>query len=478
MGHNTLPSRPEDGQTNNFPLVLVDQNASIHDRQMTQHFARAHTAKVNRRKHRDEIKHSRIERATTSRRVETFKSKTITAVEVPTKLARKPGIKRPTVSRAHSWPPNSTLIPRSLAPVFDGLAVSSFDPAVTPEAARVADFYLNVVYPGRLPQNEALVRFQAFCEHRVIFHVFHYGAAAYQNLSNNQGSVAIRNEMLQHKSKSIHELSELLTNLAPENIEIAILAVLFLGTSEVHDNIESTCLLPLFPHLPYAKWIGVWGRMKPVAAHADALDLLVNRQGSLEQLQMPGLALNIARFDLRYASLSLSSPKFLYNWPIEEDILTKCQALQHPSAEAPGNGFRAMSGKLPPDLLSTLLVLAAVDQLIRTQTEAGPTKDLQGLEGARSGVHHRILSLPSWERLPTPTNADWRTYECCRLVATLYSSAIMSGLPPDTGWSRVLVTQLRKALERHGFVSPTNTHWLIWVLVLGGIASLDSRHRN
>lgn len=143
----SMALRSNDGVIENFPLVLVDRNASVHDRRLAQHYARAHTARVNRRKHRDDQKHTRTKSASAVVQDELFRPRDIATDAMLKNNKQQLGLGRPTISRAHSWPIHSPSVPHSLAPVFGGLTVSSFDPAVTPDAARVADFCRSNLYP-------------------------------------------------------------------------------------------------------------------------------------------------------------------------------------------------------------------------------------------------------------------------------------------------------------------------------------------
>lgn len=147
----------------------------------------------------------------------------------------------------------------------------------------------------------------------------------------------------------------------------------------------------------------------------------------------------------------------------------------------PGTGF--VSVGLPHDLSDALTFLCSIDVLMsRARDDVQLEYDRNHLVQARNVAHHQILSLNSWDDLDLQQrgNCPREVYECCRLTARLYSTAILWGMPPDTGWHYQLVRQVRHNLEHSHFHRwpQEAVRLLAWVLVMCGIASYRSADRR
>jgi hypothetical protein len=99
----------------------------------------------------------------------------------------------------------------------------------------------------------------------------------------------------------------------------------------------------------------------------------------------------------------------------------------------------------------------------------------QALLRARNGMHHALLSLPSWDELDDDSKRDTHSvaYEACRLSCIIYSNAILMGFSYNTGWHETHVKRLRILLalfDGHAQAEDM-LELLTWVLFVGGIAA-------
>ena len=127
--------------------------------------------------------------------------------------------------------------------------------------------------------------------------------------------------------------------------------------------------------------------------------------------------------------------------------------------------------------------LAIIDQIMEQCRNLNLQDEHKRLVvSVRNSAHHRLLSLPSWDELDEIDRAIYErvSYECCRSTVLLYSNAVIFPIPPHSGYPSSLLEQIIDLLTpqvlcewSHG-ASPL----LMWVLVIGGIASFGSPQRE
>jgi hypothetical protein len=106
--------------------------------------------------------------------------------------------------------------------------------------------------------------------------------------------------------------------------------------------------------------------------------------------------------------------------------------------------------------------------------------DIPAFIDRRNVVQHSLMSLPRGDELNHGEVNSVCLYESIRYAAIIYSAAVTFPLPPHTGLFRMLATVLQKILEESKF----DPCWqlcpkaLLWILVLGGIASFDTVERT
>lgn len=151
---------------------------------------------------------------------------------------------------------------------------------------------------------------------------------------------------------------------------------------------------------------------------------------------------------------------------------------------ASGRGFEhKVPYRLPSSQLSVLINLSRVNQVMeRCRDRMLCDRDLKKVVDLRNRAHHQLLCLQAWDTLSDNEREgiDRTEYECCRLTALLYSTAVVFPQPPHSGWHLRLVRDI-KALLTVSIVnawSRTAPALLIWVLSIAGIASFRSPERG
>jgi hypothetical protein len=91
--------------------------------------------------------------------------------------------------------------------------------------------------------------------------------------------------------------------------------------------------------------------------------------------------------------------------------------------------------------------------------------------------------MQPWQELCEARRGDAsEVYECCRLSALLYSTAIIFPISPHTGWYLPLLAKIKRLLETSDtllYSEPDEvTHVVLWCLTVAGIAALRTEHRK
>lgn len=148
-----------------------------------------------------------------------------------------------------------------------------------------------------------------------------------------------------------------------------------------------------------------------------------------------------------------------------------------------GLGFQSKNSRsLPPEFLLTLQRLCAIDKLLDDFSARAIDKSEElFLSIVGQAVQHQLLSLSPWRDL---TNLERKgssmgTYEACRITAIIYSNAVIFPMSPSGKWLEKSVGELRQVLESSDMItwSGENIKLLVWVSVVGGMASFWTSHR-
>jgi hypothetical protein len=118
-----------------------------------------------------------------------------------------------------------------------------------------------------------------------------------------------------------------------------------------------------------------------------------------------------------------------------------------------------------------------IHALVRGQL---PQQDMSIVAEQRNWIQYRLMSLPSVKELSYDISP---LYELCRLGAQIYSLAVIIPLPAATAPFARLVKLLKEAIGQIEFSVIEGKHsaesdLVLWILVLGGIASEGTQDRN
>jgi hypothetical protein len=173
----------------------------------------------------------------------------------------------------------------------------------------------------------------------------------------------------------------------------------------------------------------------------------------------------------------------------------------HTGSQALSSSFRGVQHYgIIDSLLSVLEAMGALTLAIHNYLFHIPgSLTLGQICRTRTAIQKRLLLLPTGEELKprniaetaTETDAEVvevKIYECCRLTAMIFGVAVVAPIPDTFHVLQIYVTHLKVEVEGSGLLTHTSSasqtsysedlaKFLLWMLVLGGIASLDKPER-
>jgi len=106
---------------------------------------------------------------------------------------------------------------------------------------------------------------------------------------------------------------------------------------------------------------------------------------------------------------------------------------------------------------------------------------LGAINRTRTAIQQRLLSLPASEELEIspPSSSQPNIYECCRLTALIYGVAVVYPIPNSHDVFQELVRRLMDAIQNVDIKMFGIDLFgvLLWMVVLGGIAALNTLER-
>lgn len=139
---------------------------------------------------------------------------------------------------------------------------------------------------------------------------------------------------------------------------------------------------------------------------------------------------------------------------------------------ATGQGFKTkVPGGLPHEALVVFVNISRVDMVMEICRDRRMSdEDLKKVVDVRNRAQHQLLSLPSWDELSEVAREGSRraAYECCRLTAMLYSTAVIFPQPPHSGWHSRLIRDIKALLtpEVTGDWMEAAPSFILWILVV------------
>ena len=116
---------------------------------------------------------------------------------------------------------------------------------------------------------------------------------------------------------------------------------------------------------------------------------------------------------------------------------------------------------------------------METRVKGTPDEDdLEKLITTRNAIHHALLSLPpsTASAGPASETTEGIKYEMCRIAAIIYSTAVLFGLPADSGWHLPLLDRLTLCVE--SLPEDPHENLVIWALCIGALTSSELSARG
>ncbi|KAE9373670.1 hypothetical protein N431DRAFT_465948 [Stipitochalara longipes BDJ] len=348
--------------------------------------------------------------------------------------------------------------------------------------------------------------FTAGLKNPLLFHALAFAGLIHMDFLRYHQIYPDSVQALPHKLIVIQKLNEAIKNGSEMSTDDVILAILTLASHETLKVTEEK-RRPFNSPLRRAQWINVYGHIKYIEEHRKAVLDLLNLRGGLETLQLPGLAETIVGGDIMSAMNSFTHPIL----PVLRSHETYIAAVkvwasnQHaPSSTSEplllASAFwNLQQYGITAELLSVLDAMGALTLAIRHYLLRAPgSLTLGQIARTRTAVQKRLLLVPSSEELNTSTHpkADSETdggkvnveiYECCRLAAMIFNVAVIAPIPDTYDVLQIYVSHLKSTLLCSGLLVQMSTFrrgssdlqgFLLWVLVMGGIASLEKEERE
>ena len=340
----------------------------------------------------------------------------------------------------------------------------------------------------------------------LLFHALIYVGSNHLDFMRWSNVFSNAPEPLSHKLIVIQKLSQALSDPRQASRDEIILVILILA-SEVFINKKGNSS-PFNSPLRNLIWLNMYGNLKPVPQHAKALADIIRMRGGLETVELYGLAeiivgrvelsslivlcwfLTVVRGDIISSTNSLAKPSFpplrihtasilnLKTWaisPPRPDIQTQASAFQSLGEYG-----------ITESMLEVLDSIGAFTLAVDYYLQGNPFGlKLGAVARTRTAVQQRLLLLPTAEELGIPLSSSNpkpkpNIYECCRLTALIYSVAVVLPLPNSHSVLQELVRRLTVVMEILDFriFGVGLEGVLLWMLVLGGIAALDTPQRD
>ncbi|PMD40393.1 hypothetical protein L207DRAFT_428089 [Hyaloscypha variabilis F] len=290
---------------------------------------------------------------------------------------------------------------------------------------------------------------------------------------------------LYHKIQTMRLLQEELNkrrNICFDEVILAILALLANEVETIANHIkENKIQSPFYSPLTDLQWLNIYGSISHIEAHVLALRAIVDQHGGLEKIKLEGLAEVVSFSDILGATQSFSKP----HWPllertlkfgpfeIDESVRYPLTILGQSFAELKHFGINRKMASVLQSMVDLTIIIDCHYQGTK------PLKDFTPLIDRRNWVQHALMALPSGDELVDDKVRSVCLYEAIRHVAFIYSAAVTFPLPGMSGHFHKLAALLQPMLEASKFDicwrhCPTT---LLWILVLGGIASSETPER-
>jgi hypothetical protein len=346
------------------------------------------------------------------------------------------------------------------------------------------------------------VWFSSALQFPVLFHALVFAGSVHLDFLRSGKIYPNSTLALHHKLAVIQSLKKIMQDpRTAASIDEVILSISILSSHEVIYTVSESRRSPFNSPLRSAQWLEVYGNISYVPEHSIALGNLLALRGGLEGIKLYGLAEIIAGGDIVSATSTLTKP----NLPFMKRAILYishvrrwAKTAHHRPTAMLGQGFQKyhyqgiMTGMI--DVLDEVIdMTTGIDHYLSGRPRG---LKLGAISMARTFIQYRVLALPHADEFGEIISLDdeeknrgegsvtfAELYEACLAAATIYNIAVIFPVPNTHRIFPHLVKRLEKALSppyspsvvaRYG---DSDSDLLLWILVLGGIAALDSDER-
>ncbi|RAK80829.1 uncharacterized protein BO72DRAFT_492817 [Aspergillus fijiensis CBS 313.89] len=221
--------------------------------------------------------------------------------------------------------------------------------------------------------------------------------------------------------------------------------------------------------------------------HRRGLLAMIRQRGGLESIKLEGVAAVISCTEVIVATKNLTKPQLEYRSMLSEQLHTTQR--ESPTLSFQSTAFELSQNRLlgelrdfPRGYLEILHDMVIYTDRIQSLVHGRVCQSqpqMLSLVEQRNWIQHRLLSLPSKDECVAPVSF---LYEPFRLAARIYSLAVILPLPmavaPFARLAKLLQVEISQAMEYEPVLSDAEVDLLLWMVVLGGIASEGKRVRS
>ncbi|KAL9098046.1 MAG: hypothetical protein Q9163_006215 [Psora crenata] len=335
------------------------------------------------------------------------------------------------------------------------------------DARELVDHSTNYLWPGLLP------RASTGCRIPLSTHLLEkiainkmallFGSSVHRDVLRSPVLTVNNQSGLNHKLQTIRLLKEALKHAKDEFPDEVLLVMMALCTNEVEtltENMKEHPPSPFIQPLRNAQWLNVYGRMSHVEAHVAAILHLVRLRGGLQNIKLAGLAEIISYVGYVLDESMMADIRLLHRCKIGQCLLTL--------------GLDEETTRVIDDLCD---YTAMIDSYLHGTPR---TPEMAVMIDRRNAVQHDLCSLPAASELQQMRTGFPVLYEPIRLTLLIYALGVTFPLPPMKRIHQQLVYMLMAALGKLDLDEQilVSSRCVLWILVLGGIASLGMPERD
>ncbi|KAK4945454.1 hypothetical protein LTR10_015349 [Elasticomyces elasticus] len=355
--------------------------------------------------------------------------------------------------------------PKQIDSPFGGCAIILLDHDVR----RVHHYACSVLWPSFghhiISTDETLTSafFRLSMTDELLLNTFVWTAAVEMSLHDNTATTMQKNKavMLSCQTKAVETVREQIEQgSVTDAVIFAVLALAISDTEPVPMAQEESCYGGFDPPLRSLGWLDYLSRLRWTRSHLDVLKRLVAARGGLDNIETPGIAEQTQSTDILQSSLVLSRPTFALCSSYRHVLEHQVKWVRPPRERA------AHFDIVDDDFKNLLLDM----RMYCRHFERSDRSNYENLASWETNVYRNLIQF----RLLLLPKTDGNT-ELCRLTALIFSYGVIYPLAcPDP--LKLLVRQLKDAVSEAVTVMHEAAEFLLWVCVIGGMATSNSEN--